>query len=152
MSILLNALNKAAADREAARQAGGGGSADFTRAQADAQSSTAPVPGKDNTRTQTDADDAMRATHRIAPDSFGGLWITMALAIACAATFGFWMKGLSSVKVLPVPVGSILGPAPPVDAVLVSGATPAVLQMHEAGPLQLRLDRQLQTPAAGSHK
>ena len=134
MSILFKALNQAAAEREAARRA--------------------QPPAAEAAREQIEAPVAAREEPHAAGGSassppmpaYGGLWITLALAVISAAGFGYWMRGMSPVRPVPTPPETVQAPPPPAT-MAASGAIPSALQIQEAGPMQLRLDRHLDPPA-----
>jgi hypothetical protein len=72
------------------------------------------------------------------------VWITLVLVVAGATSFGYWLRGMSSMQ----PVSTAAMQATATSPVPAAGMTPAALGMHEAGPMQLRLDRQLDTQPA----
>jgi hypothetical protein len=145
MSILLNALKQAEDRHGAARRERQTGLADDAGGHRDAR-----MPGVETRGAIGQAPEATRAatgaesTMQKEKAAYGGLWITLFLAVVSATGFGYWMQGMSSVR-LPLTAAvqaSVSSPVP------VAGATPAAVKMPEAGPLQLRLDRRLDTRPA----
>ena len=80
---------------------------------------------------------------RAATPMYRGIWISMALAVIGAAGVGYWMRGTSS----PVPesVPREIVRIPESSSLTAPTPLPSALQMHEAGPLQLQLDRGVET-------
>ncbi|MEO8102782.1 MAG: hypothetical protein ABI790_09660 [Betaproteobacteria bacterium] len=131
MSILLKALKQAATDRNAGRHA-----------------PPPSVPGKkpsDAALARRDVDaGGTGATHDV--PAYGALWITLALAVISAGGFGYWMRGMAPIRPQAPLAGSFTAAMPPAGLMAAPASTPSTLKMHEAGPLQLRLDRHLDTP------
>jgi len=143
MSILLKALKQAEADRGAARREAQAALAEDARVPSaesrDAVAQTRPPAGM--------ATGAAPTMAREKP-AYRGMWITLALALAVAGatSFGYWLRGMSSMQ--PVSTAAEAMQATVASPVPAAGTTPAALGMHEAGPMQLRLDRQLDTQPA----
>ena len=141
MSILLKALKQAEADRGAARQEAQAALAEDARVPSaesrDAVAQTRPPAGM--------ATGAAPTMTREKP-AYRGMWITLVLAVAGATSFGYWLRGMSSTQ--PVSTAAAAMQATVASPVPDAGTTPAALRMHETGPMQLRLDRQLDTQPA----
>lgn len=152
MSILLNALNKAASDREAARLArarppdGMPGKIDAGGAPDAGADAASPFVQPLAHRTPSDTDAPASAS---AAPANRGLWIALTLAVVSAVGFGYWMRGISSMRPLAVPIEAIPASAPEALSMAASGTIPAALRVNEAGPLLLRLDRHVET--LGTH-
>ncbi len=143
MSILLKALRQAEADRQAARIARHGAG---TRADAEVPAAT---PDRIEIGiTPVEMLVAKPGRNAPPPPAYGGLWITLALAVVSAAGFGYWMRGVSLMNSPPAPSltnqagTSIPASATGQDLPVATGRIPTALNVQEAGPLQLRLDRQ----------
>jgi len=144
MSILLKALKQAEADRKVARPAQSAGA----RAPADARMGAGENPGGDILSNGELSAVPAHTASTTARQTYGGLWITLALAVASAAAFAVWMRGMSSARPPSAPAATMQTSAPAPVSMAAPSTTPAGLQMQEAGPLQLRLDRHLDTPVA----
>lgn len=143
MSILYRALKKAERERNAAGRAATTGVTSGALlpvewlARPRAPSALAPAGGS--------ALDSLAAI-----PIYRGIWISMALAIVAAAGFGYWMRGTSSPatvavsrEIVRIPATNSLPPPTPL---------PSALQMNEAGPIQLQLDRSLNTLGSRSRQ
>lgn len=77
--------------------------------------------------------------------AYGRLWITLTLAVVSAAGFVYWMGGMSTVRPLPAPAETIQASTRTPVSMAAPGTIPAALRVDDAEPLQLRLDRRIDT-------
>ena len=136
MSILQKALKKAEQDREATRRAapptGAEGAPPLpnTTPPHTATAGSPPLSGHSDAIAFSPKSANAESAHR-------GIGISLALAVFSAVGFGYWMNATSP------PAGpQIVTTLRPLTS---SPPLPAALRMNEAGPLELRLDRSVET-------
>ena len=145
MGLLLKALKQAETDRKIARVVLQTGQADGARGYADARMAGGEKPHGDippiATRARTG--EHPRNAPAIALPAHANLWITLALAAVSAAGFGYWMKGMSPMSPPSATAETVRAVTPTPFSTAAPSTIPAALRMHEAGALQLRLDRRV---------
>ena len=139
MSILQKALKKAEQDREATRRAAPTTGAEGARPLPNATTPHVASPGSPPQSGHSDAM-AFRPKSANAESAHRGIWISLALAVFSAVVFGYWMSATS-------PPSSTMGPqiVTTLRPLAASPPLPSALRMNDAGPLELRLDRGVET-------
>ena len=146
MSNLLKALKRAEQDREAARQS-------QAAAQAQATAPTVlPAPLADDStalpavmRTQreigkrADRPNAPTAPVATMPGAYRGIGISVGLVVFLSVGFGLWVRGQYLHK--PPAQSEPIAQDATKRTLAATTLIPAALRVHEAGPLELRLDR-----------
>lgn len=136
MSILQKALKKAEQDRAPTRCAAPPTGAEGARP----LPNTAPPHTDTNGSPSRSGKGTAMSTHPKSANpqsAHRGIWISLALAVFSAVGFGYWMSATSP------PAGpQIVTTLRPLAS---SPPLPSALRMNEAGPLELRLDRSVET-------